>query len=134
MSPFGSKSVAHEQRSLRLRALADLLSWNGIAKTRLREIVADIETPVEDAHATAASRRQAHAVIAEVDTFLTTVRTTQFAARGLALAEELRAASRLCLEEARATVDMEIRRMMASRALDLAMLAEQTVRSLAKES
>jgi hypothetical protein len=138
MSPFDGKGKAVDPRLARFRQLADLLRRNGASDTKMRGAIAEIDTLVQGTVAAMDARlHQTRGMIAEVDAFLHTAKTGEFVAHHphrIALADDLREESRLCLEEARASTDMEIRRAAAWRAVDLAMLGEQAARKPAKDS
>ena len=125
-----------EERLVRFQRLAELLERNGGVDAKMRGTIAAIESNAWKAHAAAlASQHFARTVVAELNMFVTRARTAQFVAshpHRQELAEDLREESRLCIEEARETEEMEVRREVAATALDLALLGEQTARTKTK--
>ncbi len=128
MSPRGQSTVGG-LRSARLHVLADLLQRNGAGHVGLREMAAGLEARQEAAVTGTEALVESSVTATELDALLAIARTARCVVdhprRLTALAEDLRVASRLCLEEARAAGPLDARRALARRAVDLAMMAER---------
>jgi hypothetical protein len=130
MSPFDSKLADWEESVARYRKFSALLGED--EKTApLRRLASEMERHLLERRDLRAGHaeltRLRHVLLAEIDMVLAWTRSHLLRPPGLS-AENLRQASRLCREEARAAEDMATRRAFAARALDFAMLGEQLTR------
>ena len=132
ISPFDGKGHEPPARLTRLRALAELLARQTETERLLQALLDQLrqsthsQSDIEDE-----TRRQRRVALAALDLFLAPMREPEYVTRHpepRMLARDLREASRLCLAEARATVDFDTRRALAARAFDLAMMGEAAAR------
>lgn len=141
MPPYGDKARVWWERAARIRRLADLSRDEGTAQT-LRALAAELtqklHAHLEIAAAIADEKRRSEVLAAELDAMLMRARGGMFLARhSLAptySAEDLREEARLCREEARAAGDLAVRRKLAARSTELAMLAEEIAQNRPAET
>lgn len=129
MSPLDGNSFDLERRIERLSQLADVLRRCNMSDGGLRSTIADLQRQVRSGRRVAATDGALmDAVLADVDLYVGRMGSRDFIAchpHKAALAGDFREVSRLCREEARAHREMAVRRALAARALELALLGER---------
>lgn len=131
MSPLDEQQDEWAERVQRYRKLSELLGEDATTAP-LRALALEMERNLRlrtELRARHEQLKHLHDVlIAEIDVALTCARSRLLRAPRFSAAS-LREESRLCREEANAALATAVRRAFASRALDLAMLAEHRARN-----